>query len=48
MQAMKDTGIQYLIMGDVANHNADGSWTVYYPSELDFLSGYSVYDFVLL
>lgn len=44
MQAMKDTGIQYLIMGDVANHNADGSWTVYYPSELDFLSGYTVYD----
>ncbi len=44
MQAMKDTGVQYLIMGDVANHNADGSWTVYYPSELDFLSGYTVYD----
>ena len=24
MQALKDVGIDYLIMGDVANHNSDG------------------------
>lgn len=44
MQIMKETGIDYLIMGDVANHNTDGTWTVYYPSELDFLEGYYAYN----
>ncbi len=44
MQIMKETGIEYLIMGDVANHNTDGTWTVYYPSELDFLEGYYAYN----
>lgn len=44
MKALKEVGIEYLIMGDVANHNSDGTWTVYYPSELDFLNGYTVYD----
>lgn len=44
MQIMKDIGIEYLIMGDVANHNTDGTWTVYYPSELDYLEDYYVYD----
>ncbi len=46
MQAMKEVGIEYLIMGDVANQNLDDSWTVYYPSELDFLEGYYAYDAV--
>ena len=46
MKALKEVGIEYLIMGDVANHNSDGTWTVYYPSELDFLNGYTVYDAV--
>ena len=44
MQALKDVGIQYLIMGDVANYNTDGTWTVYYPSELDSLKDYVAYD----
>ncbi len=44
MQALKDVGIQYLIMGDVANHNTDGTWTVYYPSKLDSLKDYVAYD----
>lgn len=44
MQAMKEIGIEYLIMGDVANHNTDGTWTVYYPSEIDYLKDYYVYD----
>ncbi len=44
MKTLKEIGVDYLIMGDVANHNTDGTWTVYYPSELDFLSGYTVYD----
>lgn len=44
MQVMKEIGIEYLIMGDVANQLADDSWTVYYPSELDFLEGYYAYN----
>ena len=44
MQALKEVGIDYLIMGDVANHNSDGTWTVYYPSKLDYLSDYVAYD----
>ncbi len=44
MTALKATGIDTLIMGDVANHNTDGTWTVYYESELDFLEGYCVYN----
>lgn len=43
MQVMKDIGIEYLIMGDVATHNPDGTWTVYYESELDFLQGGQTY-----
>ncbi len=46
MQIMKEIGIDYLIMGDVANHNTDGTWTVYYPSELEVLKDYYVYDAV--
>ncbi len=46
MSALKATGIDTLIMGDVANKNTDGTWTVYYPSELDFLSSYFAYDAV--
>ncbi len=44
MEVLRETGIDYLIMGDVANKNADGTWTVYYESELDFLDGYFVYN----
>ncbi len=44
MQTMKEVGIEYLIMGDVANQLADDSWTVYYPSELDFLEGDYAYN----
>ncbi len=46
MEALKATGIDTLIMGDVANKNTDGTWTVYYPSQLDFLDGYFAYDAV--
>lgn len=44
MEILKETGIEYLIMGDVANQNPDDSWTVFYESELDFLQGYYVYN----
>ncbi len=44
MDVLKETGIEYLIMGDVANKNQDGTWTVYYESELEFLDGYFVYN----
>ena len=44
MKIMKEIGIEYLIMGDVANHNTDGTWTVYYPSEIDYLRDYFAYD----
>lgn len=40
MQTMKEIGIEYLIMGDVANQASDDTWTVYYPSELSFLRDY--------
>ncbi len=43
---LKETGIDTLIMGDVANQNPDDSWTVFYPSELDFLQGYFAYNAV--
>ncbi len=46
MQVLKETGIDTLIMGDVANQNADDTWTVFYPSELDFLDGYLAYNAV--
>ena len=46
MQILKETGIDTLVMGDTANQNNDDSWTVYYPSELDFLKGYYAYDAV--
>ncbi len=44
MEILKETGIDYLIMGDVANQNPDDSWTVFYESELDFLQGGFVYN----
>ncbi len=44
MEILKETGIEYLIMGDVANQNPDDSWTVFYESELDFLQGGYVYN----
>lgn len=44
MKILKETGIDYLIMGDVANQNQDGTWTVYYESKLDFLDGYFAYN----
>ncbi len=46
MQTLKDIGVEYLIMGDVANQNADDSWTVFYPSELPELQGGFAYDAV--
>ncbi len=46
MEALKEVGIDTLIMGDVANQNPDDTWTVFYPSELDFLQGYFAYDAV--
>lgn len=44
LQAMREVGIEYLIMGDVANQQADDSWSVFYPSKLDFLEGYFAYN----
>lgn len=37
--AMKEAGIKYLIIQDVANKASDGTWTVYYNSNLDTFSG---------
>lgn len=33
--AMKEAGIKYLIIQDVVHKASDGTWTVYYNSELD-------------
>lgn len=33
--AMKEAGIKYLIIQDVAHKASDGTWTVYYNSNLD-------------
>ena len=37
--AMKEAGIKYLIIQDVAHKASDGTWTVYYNSNLDTFSG---------
>lgn len=44
MQTLKEVGIDTLIMGDVANKSADGTWTTFYDSELDFLAGTTAYN----
>lgn len=44
MEILRETGIDTLIMGDVANQSADDSWTVFYPSQLDFLQGGFAYN----
>ena len=36
---MKEAGIKYLIIQDVAHKASDGTWTVYYNSNLDTFSG---------
>ena len=36
--AMKEAGIKYLIIQDVAHKASDGTWTVYYNSNLDTFS----------
>ena len=37
-ELMKEAGIEYLIIQDVASKSADGSWSLYYDSDLDVLS----------
>ncbi len=35
VENMENAGIEYLILQDTANMASDGTWTVYYPSELE-------------
>lgn len=40
---MENAGIEYLILQDTANLHSDGTWELYYPSELEAFSGTEVY-----
>lgn len=40
VENMKKAGIEYLILQDTANMSSDGTWTVYYQSELEVFSSY--------
>ncbi len=35
IDVMEESGIEYLIIQDVANKSSDGDWSIYYDSELD-------------
>lgn len=47
IEHMKDAGIEYLILQDVANKSADDSWSVYYDSELSVFENAAVYPDVI-
>lgn len=47
IEYMKDAGIEYLIIQDVANKAADNSWAVYYESELEAFENATVYPDVI-
>lgn len=43
IEVMKEAGVEYLILQDIASLSSDGEWTLYYPSELDVFSETPVY-----
>lgn len=50
IENMKDAGIEYLILQDVANKaykSSGGGWSVYYDSDLDVFDGATVYNDVI-
>lgn len=47
IEHMKNAGIEYLIIQDVANKAADDSWAIYYDSELDVFENATVYPDVI-
>lgn len=44
---MERAGIEYLILQDTANLSADGTWDIYYPSELEVFSETECYSDVI-
>lgn len=47
IENMKDAGIEYLILQDVANKSSDNIWSVYYKSELSAFDSSVVYPDVI-
>lgn len=47
IENMKDAGIEYLILQDVANKSSDNIWSVYYKSELSAFDSAVVYPDVI-
>lgn len=41
---MENAGIEYLILQDTASMASDGTWTLYYPSELEVFAETETYD----
>lgn len=44
VENMEKAGIEYLILQDTANMASDGTWSLYYPSELEVFSGTETYS----
>lgn len=47
VENMENAGIEYLILQDTANLSSDGTWQVYYPSELEVFSETECYSDVI-
>lgn len=47
VENMQNAGIEYLIIQDTANLSSDGTWQIYYPSELEVFSGTECYSDVI-
>lgn len=47
VQNMQNAGIEYLILQDTANLASDGTWQLYYPSELEVFSETECYSDVI-
>lgn len=43
IKVMKEAGVEYLILQDIASLSSDGEWTLYYPSGLDAFADTPVY-----
>lgn len=43
VENIERAGIEYLILQDTANRSADGTWQLYYPSELEVFEGTETY-----
>ncbi len=44
VENMENAGIEYLILQDTANMASDGTWSLYYPSELEVFKGVETYS----